>query len=270
MILAYHHGPRKECVDLGCGHGVVARYLSTSFEHVLGADPSPGMIALAKSSTPHEDYPNVNFQESFAESLPFLANGSIDIVVSGQAAHWFNYSTLFPEMSRILRENGTLAFWGYKDHVFVDYPEASKIFLRYARANDERLLGPYWSQPERSIVENKFRDIHPPTNGWKEIQRIEYEPGSQGSRSGEGTMFMSKKIRLGECMDYLRTWSSFHAWQEKHPERKRRREGGKGDVVDEMFDEMRSKEPDWRQHEPWEEKEVEIEWGSGLILARKK
>lgn len=228
------------------------------------------MIALAKSSSRHKDYPNVHFQESFAESLPFLANGSVDIVVSGQGAHWFHQSTLFPEMSRTLRENGTLAFWGYKDHVFVDYPEASKILMDYAYGNDERLLGPYWSQPGRSIVENKLRDIQPPTNEWKEIQRIEYEPGIEGPKSGEGIMFMSRKIKLGECMDYIRTWSSFHAWQEKHPEMMRRQEGGKGDVVDEMFDEMISKEADWRQYEPWEDKEVEIEWGSGLVLARKK
>lgn len=228
------------------------------------------MLAQAKSSTPHEDYPNVHFQESFAESLPFLENSSVDIVVSGQAAHWFNQSTLFPEMSRILRKNGTLAFWGYKDHVFVDYPEASKIFWHYAYGNDKRLLGPYWSQPGRSIVEKKFRDIQPPTSEWEEIQRIEYEPGVEGPKSGEGTNFMARKIKLGECMDYIRTWSAVHAWQESHPEMKSRREGGKGDILDEMFDEMISKEPDWRQHKPWEEKEVEIEWGSGLLLARKK
>ena len=223
------------------------------------------MIAVAQSSTPQNDYPNVNFEESFAESLPFLANDSVDVVVSGQAAHWFDQSTLFPEISRILRKNGTLAFWGYKDHVFVDYPEASKIFMHY----EERLLGPYWAQPGRSIVENKLRDIQPPPDKWEDIQRIEYEPGTEGPKSGEGIIFMSRKLKLGECMDYIRTWSAFHAWQEKHPQIIKRQEGGKGDVVDEMFDEMVSKESDWRQYEPWEEKEVEIEWGSGLILARK-
>lgn len=228
------------------------------------------MIAVAQSSTPQNDYPNVNFQESFAESLPFLANDSVDVVVSGQAAHWFDQSTLFPEMSRILRKNGTLAFWGYKDHVFVDYPEASKIFMHYTYGNDERLLGPYWAQPERSIVENKLRDIQPPPDKWEEIQRIEYEPGTEGPKSGEGTIFMSRKLKLGECMDYIRTWSSFHAWQEKHPQMTKCQEGGKGDVVDGMFGEMVSKESDWRQYEPWEEKEVEIEWGTGLILARKR
>ena len=173
-------------------------------------------------------------------------------------------------MSRILRKNGTLAFWGYKDHVFVDYPEASKVFLHYAYGNNEQFLGPYWSQPGRSIVENKMRDIHPPTNEWEEIQRIEYEPSTKGPRSGEGTMFMSRTITLGECMEYIRTWSAFHAWQEKYPELKKRQEGGKGDVVDGLFDAMIAIEPDWKQSQKWQEKEVLIEWGSGLVLARKQ
>lgn len=182
----------------------------------------------------------------------------------------FDQSRFFPEMSRILRKNGTLAFWGYKDHVFVDYPEASKVFWHYAYDSSEQLLGPYWQQPGRSIVENKMRDIHPPTSEWEEIQRIEYEPDTKGPKSGEGTIFMSRNITLGVCMEYIRTWSSFHAWQEKHPGLKKRLEGGKGDVVDDLFDAMVAVEPDWQQSEKWQEKEVIIEWGSGLVLARKR
>ena len=68
-------------------------------------------------------------------------------------------------------------------------------------------------------------------------------------------------------MNYIRTWSSFHAWHEQHPTQKRRDEGGTGDIVDEMFDDMKSVEPDWVEGEG---KEVKIEWGSGLLLARRK
>ncbi len=226
------------------------------------------MIAQARLATPEKDYPNVQFQESFAESMPFLMDESVDLVVAGQAAHWFDQSMIFPEMSRILRENGTLAFWVYSDPVFVNHPDASKILLDYAYGNDERLLGPYWSQPGRSICENKLRGFQPPVSEWSDIQRIEYDPGIHGPESGEGTIFMSRKMKLGECMDYIRTWSSYNAWQERYPDAKKRRDGGKGDVIDEMFEEMVSKETEWKQSERWEEKEVDIEWGTGLLLAR--
>lgn len=213
------------------------------------------------------EYPNLTFRQSPAESLPFLEDSSVDIIVAGQAAHWFDYPKFFPEMKRILRKGGTLALWGYKDHVFVNYPKATNILNHYAHGKDERLLGPYWSQPGRSIVENKLRDIEPPMNDWEDIQRIEYEPGTNGPNSGQGTMFLRRRLKLGECMSYIRTWSSFHAWQEKHPDQKKREEGGNGDVVDIMFDEMRSAETDWGQGE---DREVEIEWGSGLLLGRRK
>ncbi len=37
-----------------------------------------------------------------------------------------------------------------------------------------------------------------------------------------------------------------------------------------MFEKMVSEEENWRTGGDWREKEVEIEWGFGLLLARKK
>lgn len=114
-VLAYHQGLKAACVDLGCGHGLVARALSSKFSKVIGTDPSDGMIKQAESSTSREDYPNLSFRRSSAESMPFLKDASVDLVVAGQAAHWFDTTQLWPEMNRVLRKGGTLAFWGYKD-----------------------------------------------------------------------------------------------------------------------------------------------------------
>lgn len=33
------------------------------------------------------------------------------ILVEAQAAHWFDWSKVWPETSRVLRKNGTAAFW---------------------------------------------------------------------------------------------------------------------------------------------------------------
>lgn len=216
-----------------------------------------------------ETYPNVTFRQSFAESLNFLENESVDLVVAGQAAHWFDTTILFSEMGRILRKNSTLAFWEYTDPVFVDHPKATKILNEYAYDNGERSLGPCWSQPGRSIVENKLRDIKPPVDEFYAIERIDYEPGLHGPKTGKGIMFLSRRMTLGECMEFIRTWSSYAAWQDKF-QIKNRDDGGEGDVVDEIFDTMRSAEPDWPKDEAWTKKEVEIEWGSGLLLARRK
>ena len=268
-VLAYHDGSREVCVDLGCGHGVVARYLAKSFSKVIGTDPSDGMIEQARLITAQGDYPNLDFRKSFAECLPFLEKETVDLVVAGQAAHWFDTATVFPEMGRILRKCGTLAFWGYTDPVFVDFPGATKVLNEYAYSNDDCSLGPYWSQPGRAMVENKLRDIEPPVDEWEEVQRIEYEPGTGGPKTGQGTIFLSRLMALGECMDFIRTWSAYGAWQDRFRKMKRG-DGGEGDIVDEIFDKMRSAEPDWLTDETWMEKKVVMEWGSGLLLARKR
>ena len=85
----------------------MARHLSKSFSEVIGTDPSDGMIEQARSSTSQEKYPNLSFEKSSAESLTFLQNDSTDLVVAGQAAHWFDTTILFHEMGRIMRRGGS-------------------------------------------------------------------------------------------------------------------------------------------------------------------
>ena len=268
-ILTYHQGPRALCADLGSGHGLVARALAPSFTEVIGIDPSQGMIGQAKASTSSAEFPNVSFLQSSAERLPFLQDESVDMIVAGQAAHWFDLARLWPEMKRVVRKDGTLAFWGYKDPVFPDFPKATKVFYDYAYGRSEDMLGPYWEQPGRSRVQNKLRDLKPPGSEWDHIERVEYEPGTEGPRTGEGTLLVHDRIKIGECMNYVRTWSSFSGWQEQHPQRERKDAGGQGDVVDEMFASMRNAEVEW-QGEGWKEKEVEMELGSGILMARRQ
>ena len=238
---------------------------------MIGTDPSKGMIKQANSSTSSSEYPNVEFLEASAESLKFAKDDSVDMVVAGQAAHWFDYPRLFPELQRVVRCRGTLAFWGYKDPLFADYPKASKLLEHFLYDMGPYCLGPYWQQPGRSIVQQKLRPIKPPETEWEDIQRIEYEPASNGQRSGEGTIFLEMRVTLAAFAEYVRTFSSYHGWKEAHSEKKRRSEGGAGDNVDDLFDEIVKSEQSFREvGEDWPEKVVDIEWGSGLLLARKK
>ena len=250
--------------------------MALSFDRVVGTDPSRGMVEQARSSTPSDSYPTVTYQVASAEDMPFLESQSVDIVVSGQAAHWFDPEPFFHEMERIIRKGGTLALWCYKDHVFVDFPTATQILNHYCYGESEDLLGPYWQQPGRKRVQNKLRDLRPPESAWTNVHRIEYEPSTNGPQTGEMTvlfdtsMIMGKRMTLADCMNYIRTWSSFNGWQEKHPEAKRREDGGSGDVVDRMFDEIIDSV--WGSHKDTDCKneEMNIEWGSGLVLARRK
>ena len=266
-VLAYHHGPRSSLLDLGCGHGLISRELSQQFKTVLGTDPSSSMIAQAKSIS--STYKNVSFEIGSCEDLSDIQDGSLDMVVSGQAAHWFDYGKAWPELRRKVRRGGTLAFWGYKDNIFVDYPKASKILLEYCYAG--HFMGPFWEQPGRNILRERYRAIVPPTEDWEDVERIEYEPGVKGKGSGEGKLLMEKRLSLGEMEGYARTFSSYHDWMSAHEGIKSRKDGGEGDIVDVMFDEMLEAEPEWKaEGDHWRDFEVESEWGSVILLARRR
>jgi len=212
---------------------------------------------------------NVTFHEATAEDLDFLEDGSLDIAVAGQAAHWFDYSKVWPAIQKKLRKGGTVAFWGYKDNYFVDYPKATEILDHYCYGPNT--MGPYWEQPGREILRKLYKDINPPEEEFEDVKRIEYQPKTHGPNSGDGERLMYKRLKLGEMEGYARTFSSFHNWQAANPERKSKADGGEGDIIDEMFGKMLDAEPDWKaKGENWKDFEVENEWGSVILLARKR
>ncbi|KAE8441565.1 hypothetical protein EG329_004684 [Mollisiaceae sp. DMI_Dod_QoI] len=260
-VLSYHRGPSSLLLDLGCGHGLISRELSPSFTRVLATDPSSSMITQASSTTSPIQYPNIEFKQASAEDLSFIPDGTLDMVVAGQAAHWFDYSKVWPELSRKVRSGGTVAFWGYKDNIFVDHPEATRLLDYYCYG--EKTMGPYWEQPGRQILRDKYREIVPPVNEWGDVERVVYEPGTEGKGSGEGELLMGRRLKLGEVEGYLRTFSSYHNWKAGN--------GGERDIVDVMFEEMVEAESEWKKAgDKWRDVEVENEWGSVILMARKK
>lgn len=270
-LLRYHHGPTTLLLDLGTGHGTTARALSPSFTRILATDPSATMIAQARASSTAPQLRNVEFRQAAAEDLSAVPSGSVDAVVAAQAAHWFDYARAWPELARVVRRGGSLAFWGYKDNVFVEHPRATRILDRYCYALEGRMMGGFWEQPGRSILRDLYREIEPPVGEWEEVVRREYEPGTGGKGSGTGECVMGRRMKLGEVEGYMRTFSAFNNWAEANPGRKAKAEGGEGDVVDECLEEMVEAEPEWKaEGESWREKEVEVEWGSVMLMARRK
>jgi SAM-dependent methyltransferase len=268
-VLSYHKGPRTLCVDLGCGHGSFTRELSSHFTKVVGVDPSAPMVKQATSSTKEE---NVSFYQGNAEDLDSFGDGSIDMVISSQAAHWFDYNKVWPMLKRKLRSGGTLAFLGYKENIFVKHPEATKVLHHYSYDPEADFIGPHWEQPGRDILRDNLRAIIPPETHFEDIQRLEYEPRMPDSETGPlGERIMHKTMKLGEMEGYARTFSAFYRWQAAHPENKSKADGGQGDLVDQMFEKMVEVEPGWMSRgDEWRDIEAESEWGSVILLARKK
>ncbi|KAF4592521.1 Trans-aconitate 3-methyltransferase [Ophiocordyceps camponoti-floridani] len=263
-VLAYVEGPRDLAVDLGCGHGVVTREISRHFGRVIGLDKSAGMVQQASSTTA---LTNVSFRQAGAESLPFLADGSVDVVVAGQSAHWFDYDRAWPELARVVRPGGLLAFWGYKDNVFVGRPAASKVLDRFCYGAGE--VGPgieglrrYWEQPGRDLLRGLLRTVKPPADSWDELRRIEHDvEGDEGAAS----TWLRMKMRLGDMEAYIKTFSSVQGWRDAH-------QGLRGrDIADVLMKGIVEAEEDWRAlGEGWREAETEVAWGTYVLLARRR
>jgi trans-aconitate 3-methyltransferase len=123
-------------------------------------------------------------------------------------------------------------------------------------------LGPYWEQPGRSIVVSLYRNIHPPISLFKDETRL-FFPRDNESGEREEIVKISAKMTLEIMRSYAKTWSCYRGWQQAFPDSKSRDEGGDGDILDEMFDEL-------KEVTGWgETHEFGMEWNSSVLLARK-
>jgi ubiquinone/menaquinone biosynthesis C-methylase UbiE len=98
-------------LEVGCGTGAVCRALAELAEtgEVVGVDPSPGFLDIARSLA--DALPNVEFVEGDAAALP-LANGSFDAVVFHTTlCHVPEPEVALGEAVRVLRRGGRLAIF---------------------------------------------------------------------------------------------------------------------------------------------------------------
>ncbi|KAI5463828.1 S-adenosyl-L-methionine-dependent methyltransferase [Mariannaea sp. PMI_226] len=274
-VLGYGDQTRSNgtVLDLGCGHGVAVKELAPHFTNAIAIDPSAGMIEQASQSTKGS---NITFRQGNAEDLSFLSDNSVDLVVSAQAAHWFNYAKVWPELARVVKPGGTLSFWGYKDNIIVDRPRANKVFDKFCYGDADVLPGlegmnQYWERPGRDILRDLMKDVQIPESSWTNVKRILYDVDKDTTDvAGPETAWMRKDLNLGEFAAYVRTFSAYRGWMDAHPEKKSREQGGDGDIVDLMFDQILEVEPEWKAlGDRWQDVQVETVWGTYILQAQR-
>jgi ubiquinone/menaquinone biosynthesis C-methylase UbiE len=98
-----------DVVDVGCGTGLSSRPLIERGARVVGVEPDAEMLARAEATLGDR----ARFVQGRAEDLP-LPDDSADLVVSAQAAHWFEEPDSSDEILRVLRPGGYVAYvWKY-------------------------------------------------------------------------------------------------------------------------------------------------------------
>jgi len=263
-------------VDLGCGTGQATHEL-TPFKHVIGVDPSARMIEQAQQGMHANglaDIGRVKFVQSPAESLEFVDDASVDMIISAQAAHWFDWKKLWPEAARVLRKSGTLAVWGYSEFRVTGCSDATPIIHQYSQGSDPATsLGPHWERPGRTIVDNHLLDIPEPSqlvpDKFRDFERVFFSAPHHPNLPSPRPVILRKQTTWAGLMDYLRSFSALHTFHERYPADLRDPEG---DIAVRFL--RRLKDVVAKQHgktgtDLREEDEVTIEWPLALILAKR-
>ena len=163
--------------DCGTGTGQVAEGLADIFREVYATDISETQLAAAIS------LPNISYSQQAAEQTSFGEN-FFDLVIAGQAVHWFDFEKFYGEVRRTGRDGAPLVICGY------GRLSISKEIDEVIDALYYGVLGSYWDA-ERRYIDEGYKTIPFP---FEERSTPAFEMEYQWS--------------LEHLVGYLSTWSA--------------------------------------------------------------
>lgn len=163
--------------DVGCGSGQLTIALAARFDRVIATDAATAQLAEAPA------HPHVEYRVCPAEDSG-LIDGSIDLAVAAQAAHWFDWPRFVDEVERVTHAGSVVALIGYQN------PELEGDVGREVTAFIEDIAGPYWPDG-RAHINNGYRDLGLP---WPLLESPGFEMDVRWTRD--------------EFLGYASSWSA--------------------------------------------------------------
>lgn len=274
-IVAFHQagkdGQFNRVVDLGCGPGEASLPMLDKFDEVIATDVSGSMIKKAQANfdkksaelraagkhVPKKVTVALSASEDLSKILPSPSqDGSVDLVTAAECVHWFDWDKWLTEMVRVIKKDGTLAFFSYVDPIFIDYPELQEFYEETVYESGD-FLGPYWQQPGRGYLRGKnklINEIVLKDDRFYDVKVVYYDP-LVDTAGLDDKMVISKDWTVQTYLDYIDTWSSSHNWNQAHPGR---------DASELLYQELKRR-TGWKK-----EQKIRIAWQSVYCFARVK
>jgi ubiquinone/menaquinone biosynthesis C-methylase UbiE len=144
----------ERILDLGAGTGKLTSSLIGRAAEVVAVEPDHAMLAELSRTVPQ-----ARAMTGSAEQLP-LPDSSVDVIVVGQAYHWFAHPAADYEMARVLRPGGVVGLlWIFPDRtvewvkkVYRATREETPLWSYDAIPLDAQLFG--------AAVESRFPSVH--------------------------------------------------------------------------------------------------------------
>jgi ubiquinone/menaquinone biosynthesis C-methylase UbiE len=96
-------------LDLGTGPGFLAFDFAPYAASVIGVDPEPAMLQVARETAAHSGV-DVTFIESTAEALPDTI-GRFRLVTIGRAFHWMDRARVLDKLDTLIESGGAIALF---------------------------------------------------------------------------------------------------------------------------------------------------------------
>lgn len=130
--LQQHHGltTDKLIADIGAGTGISTVLLLKAGYEVFAVEPNEPMLSKAVELL--GTYPGFHAVKGTAEETN-LPSQSVDVIVAGQAFHWFDRDKCKPEFKRILRNDGLVVLmWNERKTASAFEVEYDALIVQHA------------------------------------------------------------------------------------------------------------------------------------------
>lgn len=134
--------PKSTVADIGSGTGKLTELLLPHTQHAFAIEPNQEMReAGARLLRGHSNLTSISASAE-ATTLP---DGSLDLIVAGQAFHWFDHNRTRAEFTRILKPGGCVALiWNDRQVDATPFLAAYEALLRslgtdYAQVNHRNI-----------------------------------------------------------------------------------------------------------------------------------